>query len=235
MGARELEIIDRARTTLNDINVTSPRWTTKRLMQILQDGQEDMCKDIPMIVNKATIHMVGGVNEAHLPDKAVKLLTATYDERALEILAYDEIEQYNTNWEYDVGHRYSAILTNALSQHVIRPYPIVESSKPIYVKYRSMPTELGWNEELQDSMEELQISSMWNYALRQYVIGMAFLDYGDESSNSRSVSSLGLYFKEFKKAEKLAKSSFSKRSRATEFQSLKGDRDYGNTSGFRHR
>ena len=239
MAQRELNIIAKARVTLNDTRDNPYRWTNQRLMELLEEAQEDMCKNIPMIASKATINTAAGQEEYNLPADSVKLLTAKSDLRALNLKSYDEIERDDPEWEDNYGTQYSAIVVNALSQQVIRPYPLCKTSKQIKVRYQALPIRLGWEENTLDSVEELTISTMWDLGLRQYVIGQAFLDYGDESSVSRAGTALGIYQSALSKAIKLAKKSFSKRVLATKYQAKvasnsRGDR-YGNSCNNRFR
>jgi len=219
MAERELNIINEARITLNDTS-SEPRWTTPRLIKLLSDAQEDMCKNIPLIARKATINTYSGVTEYSLPIDSVKLLRASSDGKALTNIAYDEIERNNVEWEEDTAGSYSHVVVNALSQKTIRPYPALEVSanKSIKVSYQAIPQRLDWDEAFEDTEYELTIDSMWDLALTQYVIGMAFVDYGDESSLSRSQVAIGLYNKEYQRALKLSKKSFTKRGRTTGYQ-----------------
>jgi len=226
MADRELKILAKARITLNDLNDANPRWSNERLMELLSDGQDDMCKSIPMISKKAIINTVSGQEEYNLPNGSVKLLSANAVGLPLTITSYDEIERDYPEWEDLRASAFTNIVVNALSQNVIRPYPALAentTSIPIKVRYQAMPVVLGWvapteQQDIGDSEEELTINDMWDFALRQYVIGMAFLDYGDEASISRSQVALSLYNKEFARAKKLASKSFAKRVRTTGFQ-----------------
>ena len=212
MGDREKKILAKARVTLNDLG-SSPRWSDETLMELLSDGQDDMCKSIPMITRKATINTSIGTDEYRLPGDSVKLVHASSLGTPLTLTSYDEIERDNPEWEEDTGN-YSMVVVNALSQQVIRPYPL--SSGAIKVRYQAMPIRLGWEND--DSVEELSVDTMWDFGLRQYVIAMAFVDYGDESSLSRSQVAMGLYNKEYKRADKLAQKAFSKRTLTTGYQ-----------------
>jgi len=218
MAQRELSILANARITLNDTNTDNQRWSDERLMQLLSDGQDDMCKSIPIIASKATINTVVGQDVYRLPGDSIKLLRASSEGIPLSLTSYDEIEDAKPDWEEDKSSTYSAIIVNALSQQEIRPYPLVSTSKPIKVRYHARPVVLGWDSTTKDCMEELTISDMWDDGLKQYVIGMAFLDYGDEASNSRASTALGIYKGEYNKASNLAKNAFSKRLRVTHFQ-----------------
>ena len=240
MSERELKIIADARITLND-NGSTPRWSTERLIELLSDAQELMCKGIPLITLRATINTYSGVSEYTLPLGSVKLLRASSEGSALNITSYDEIERENIDWEDEVSSAYSSIVVNTLSQKVIRPYPKLADgvNKPIKVVYQSVPNRLGWDDTLGDTEYELVISDMWDIGLKQYVIGMAFVDYGDESSLMRSQVAMGLYNSEYSRALKLAKSSFSKRSRTTGYQApvasnYRGDRNGSCNTRFRY-
>lgn len=226
MGIRELKIINDARITLNDVNPKTRRWTDLRLMSLLNDGQNEMCRQIPLIARKANIQTSSGMEEYSLPQDAVKLITASSNGMALTITSYDEIERDRPGWEEDKGSSYSALIVNALSQKIFRPYPLLSDdsmSQPIKIRYSAMPVQLGYVPPLTDnligdSLEELSIDSMWDFGLKQYVISMAFIDYGDESSLSRSQVALGLYNKELARGIKLSRKSFSKRSITTGYQ-----------------
>jgi len=217
MAERELAIIASARTTLNDVNST-PRWTQKRLMELLSEAQDAMCKGIPLITRPYQLNSAAGQSTYRLPGDSVKLIRASSEGVKLKLVSYDEIEDANPGWEDDVSSGFSAVIVNALDQQEIRPYPMISESKPIKLRYHARPVLLGWDTSTEDSVEELTISPMWDDGLRQYVIGMAFLDYGDEASNSRAATAMGLYQAEFTRAMKLSKKSFAKRVVVTTFQ-----------------
>jgi len=219
MAIRETKIIAEARVTLNDLSETNPRWTDKRLFELLSDAQDDMCKAIPLITRKTTINPSVGQVEYQLPDDSVKLLSASSSGHSLTITSEDEIERYNVGWEDEVAGEYAKVIVNELSQQTIRPYPALSMgtvANPLKVRYHAMPIRLGWEDGA--IVEELEVNPMWDLGLKQYVIGMAFLDYGDEFSVSRSQTAIGIYNKEYTSAKKLAKKAFAKRVRTTEFQ-----------------
>ncbi len=236
MSQRELGIIRKARITLNDpATATNPRWSNIRLMELLDEGQKEFCRAAAMIVNRATINTAGGQEVYRLPTDCYKLLRASSEGKALAITSYDSIENNNIGWEDDTGTTYSHLIVNALSQQEVRPYPIVGTSKPIKIRYTALPIELGWDINSSDSLEELTISDMWDVGLRQYVVGMAFLDYGDASSISRSQVALGLYSGELDKADRLSKVSFAKKIPTTDYQAKVKGATYGSrNSRFGH-
>jgi len=247
MAERELDIIAQARITLNDTNENNFRWTTARLMQLLSDGQDDMCENAPMIVRKFNVTTIPGKAEYMLPDDCVKLLHAssyiddgsalpTKTVEPLKISSYDEIERDNPSWESDYSSSFTHLIVNALSQNSIRTYPILASdvayTKVIKTRYQATPVALGWENE--DSIEELEISSMWDFGLTQYIIGMAFLDYGDEASTTRANTALALYNKVVVKAKKLAKKGFGKRVVTTGYQARVYNYREGINYGYRN-
>ncbi len=230
MAERELKIISDARTTLNDVNTSSPRWTTQRLLELLNDAQNDLCKVIPLITQKRSINLIQGQETYRLPDNSVKLLRASFEGHAIDILSYDKIEAVSLEWETDTGSTISSVIVNTLSQQEIRPYPLIEGNGSLKVRYSSMPNDLGYNEDTEDTLDELMIATMWNLALKQYVIGMAFLDYGDESSVGRSQIAMGIYNGEKGAADRLSKRAFSKQVRTTTYQAKVRSETYGNSN-----
>ena len=247
MAERELDIIAQARITLNDTNENNFRWTTTRLMQLLQEGQEDLCRNAPMIVRKYNITTVAGKAEYTLPNDCVKILHAssytndgssmpTKTMTPLKISSYDEIERDNPTWESDYSSDFSHLIVNALSQNEIRTYPIlaqdVAYSKIINTRYQATPVPLGWEED--DSIEELEVNSMWDFGLKQYIIAMAFLDYGDEASTTRASTATALYNKVVVKAKKLAKKGFGKRVVTTGYQAKVSNYREGINYGYRN-
>ncbi len=215
MAQRELDIIAKARTILND--VAEPyRWSTQRLMELLDDGQKDLCEAAPLIVSRATINTIPGQNTYRLPGRSIKLLRASTRLGSLELTSYDAIEEFDTDWEDTYGSTLLKVITNALDQQEIRPYPLTAETIAIKVSYQANPVELGWEND--DSVEELTISDMWDGGLKQFVVGQAFLDYGDESSVARAGTALGIYKGAVARAIKLGKKSFSKRVVTTKFQ-----------------
>jgi len=218
MGTREAIIIGKARVTLNDVNEDNPRWSDERLYGLLDEAQEVFCKDIPLVRNNVVITTVGGQADYRLPEDCVKLLTAKSNGIPLDIISYDEIERDNPSWEDTTSSAFSHVVTNSLSQQIIRPYPLVDNSIQVKCNYQALPVKLGWDVIDKRIVEALTMNGMWDLGLRQYIISQAFLDYGDESSIQRSLTALGLFTKEFNRAEKLARKSFSKRSPTTAYQ-----------------
>lgn len=215
MAQRELNIITEARVTLNDN--TKDRWSDKRLLKLLDDAQQEICREIPLITKKVTINTAPGQETYGLPNGAIKTLTARSDGKTIEIISMEELDHNNPEWEEATGNQYTNLVVNNLSQHIIRPYPLLsEGSKAIKIRYSALPISLGYADD--NTVEELTISNMWDYALTQYVISKAFIDYGDESSLSRSQVAQGLYLAVVDKAAKLSRKSFSKRVITTGYQ-----------------
>jgi len=221
MAERESSIVADARTTLNDENTLGLRWTDKRLYQLLDDAQQDMCRELPLVALKTTINTVVGQEEYQMPQDSVEVLTARASGKTLTITSMEELDRDNDEWEEKTSSSFTHIVVNRLSQNTIRPYPLlVEGSSETVIKlrYSALPVDLGWNETTEVILEELTVDSMWDFALKQYIISMAFLDYGDEGSTSRAATAKSFYDKEIANARKLSKSSFSKRVRTTAYQ-----------------
>ena len=231
MAEREMRIIAGARITLNDLAESLPRWSNTRLVSLLSDAQEEMCKGMPLLTRKATINTVAGQEEYRLPIDSISLIRASSEGIALPLISYDVIERSNAGWEDDKGNAFTSIIVNALSQQTIRPYPLISASKPLKVRYQALPERITYNLDDEDTNEELTIDSMWDVGLKQYIVAMAFLDYGDPASISRSQVAMGLYNKEFQSAKSLSKKSFSKNVRTTDFQAKVSNQNTGGRYG----
>ena len=224
MGQRELSIIALARDTLNDTDEQNYRWSNQRLMEHLNDAQDDMCRELPLIVETVNIVTAVGVEKYFLPVNTVRALSATTGGDSIPFTSVEEMDDLSTEWEERKGSKYERIVVNQLSQFELRPYPLISDSQSnpdnftIKIRYASMPLALGWDETEEDSVEQLVVSPMWDFALRHYIISMAFLDYGDESSLSRSQVSAGLYSSQIRRAKQLSTKGFAKRNIATPYQ-----------------
>ena len=221
MAQRELDLIAEARITLNDVN--KHRWEDKRLMKLLCDAQQEFCRMVPLIVRKTTINTSYGQEEYRLPEDAIKILTARAGGHSLTKTSMEEMDFENPEWEDLTSSSYTHLIVNNLSQQVVRPYPKLSEGAPtvestIKIRYSAKPDLLGWDEDNQDSENELEVSDIWDYALVQYVISKAFIDYGDESSLSRAQVAQGLYMSVMKDAQRKAKKGFSKRVITTGYQ-----------------
>jgi hypothetical protein len=236
MAEREQAIIDEARVVLNDTNKTNLRWSDERLLKLLNEAQADLAKAVPLYTLKTTIIVSAGIEEYKLPDDCVTLLSVSYDGYVVRIASEEDMEELSIGWEDDIGCTISAVVVNELSQQTIRPYPLLSEqcdSVELRIRYHALPQPL---ESLED---ELTLSNMWDNALTQYVIGKAFLDYGDESSISRANTAMSLYGKEYKQAQKMARKSFSKRTITTGYQGKVANsrfigRRYGGCNQFRY-
>lgn len=224
MAIRELAIIAKARETLNDLATSNPRWSDKRLLEHLSDAQEDMCKQHPLIARKVDVVTTVGQETYFLPTDTTRVLSATSGGKAIPFISADELDALDATWEEKVGSAYEYIVVNQLSQAEIRPYPLMNETQTNYdnlrikFRYSSFPLPLGWDDTAGDCVEELVISTMWDFALRQYVIGMAFADYGDASNLTRSQTAMQFYGREMQLAEKLSKKGFAKRKLTTPYQ-----------------
>lgn len=227
MGIREQDIIAEARITLNDSG--KQRWTDKRLFKLLDDGQQEICREIPLITKKVILNTSAGQEEYKLPDACIKVLTASSAGRSIQIASMEELDRDNPTWEEVRGSQYSHLVVNNLSQLMIRPYPLMAEdytgvNLTIKLRYSAKPISLGYVDNKLDSLkeadvkEELTISDTWDIGLIQYIIAKAFIDYGDESSLSRAQVASSLYLDVVSKASKLSKKSFSKRIITTGYQ-----------------
>ena len=239
MGLREQDIISEARITLNDINKQT--WTDKRLFKLLDNAQQEICREIPLITRKVTLNTFPGQEEYRLPSDCIKVLTARSGGRSLTTISMEELDRNNPEWEDVTSSQYSNLVVNNLTQHVVRPYPLMTEgyegiNLAIKLRCSAKPILLGYveTETTTDTEEELVIEEMWDYALTQYVISKAFIDYGDASALSRAEVANALFLAVVGKAAKLSKKSFSKRVITTGYQgrvaNTNNGEDYGRSN-----
>ena len=219
MAEREQGIVAEARITLNDVE--KHRWTDERLFKLLDDAQQEVCRNVPLIAKKVTINTSIGTDEYRLPTDCLKVLTARSGGLSISTISMEELDHNNPGWEDTVGSQYTHLVVNNLSQQTIRPYPLMATgytgmNLDIKIRYSAKPINLGF--EIDDSMEELAISDTWDYGLTQYIISKAFIDYGDESSLSRAQIADSLYNGIIGKARQDSRKSFSKRVVTTGYQ-----------------
>jgi len=229
-NTREMGIINSARVTLNDIKV-NPIYTTQRLMRILNDAQQTMCKAVPLLTENKIFNLVGGMKTYRLPDNSVKLLTANYDEVAIPIMSYEDIESIDRGWSNNVGSSVTSVLVDALNQQEIRPYPLTSGNHPLNVKYQALPIDLGWDETVNSNIETLRIASMWDEAMTNYIIFKALIDYGDADSAVRADTIRREFELALVKAMKLSKKSFAKRVLTTKYQASVKSNNRGDRYG----
>lgn len=238
--SREQDIVNEARITLNDVD--KQRWADKRLLKLLDDAQQEICREVHLISQTVTINTSSGQAEYKLPRDCIKVLTVRSGGRSVATASMEELDRDNPEWEDVVSNQYTHLVVNNLTQLTIRPFPLMSPdyvgvNTQIKVRYSAKPVVLGYVEvedEDDTTKEELTISSTWDYALTQYIISKAFIDYGDESSLSRAQVAGTLYLDIMTTASDLARRSFSRRQVTTSYQgrvsnTYRGD-NYGSSS-----
>ncbi len=213
MAQRELDIVAEARVTLNDGDPNGERWTTERLLKLLDDGQKSMCRELSFIVRKSPLQTSAGQEEYSTPEGCIILMSATAGGRTLEFTSFEELDRVNPDWENDTASKYTHIVVNKLSQNTIRPYPRLTGeaeadASRINLRYSVLPDSLGYVEPTGglptgDTVNQLQIASLWDYGLTQYVIGNAFIDYGDAGSTSRAGVALNNFATQLSRASQI--------------------------------
>ena len=221
MSTRITRIITEARVILNDTN--RGRWTDRRLVALISTGQREICRKLPLLTKTATINVFSGQELYDLPYNAVTLLTARSSTRSLSMVTMEAMDDINFDWEDEIGASIDAIVVNNLSQKQIRPYPLISAdatTQALKIRYSYLPESINYDADNSTVVDivvdtDLEIEEMWDEAIIQYVVGKAFIDYGDTSALSRAQVALGEFASIMKEASTKSKRSFSKRKLTT--------------------
>jgi len=230
MSERINDILKEVRVVLND--VSKHRWTDERLVTLISKGQQELCRKVPLLTNNTTTTVYPGLEKLQLPGNCVKLLTARSEAGSLPMVTMEEVDDMDPDWEESVGANIIALIVNNLSQRDVRPYPLLADgaqTQLIKFRYSILPPKISLVSSTGDIVvdNDLQVDSMWDEAITQYVIGKAFIDYGDTTSLSRAQVALGEYTAYLTEASRRSKSSFSKKKRTTGYNNKVASKDLG--------
>jgi hypothetical protein len=150
MATRIETILLRARDTLADPN--GERWSTDRLLRLLDEGQKDVAKHTKLLKGQTTIPLVEGQAIYELPSDVWLITRAAFDDCRISLYTYDQLDElvrtraldnnydrynergnsYNSSepgfggycWETDTGAEVQALVYDRRNLNEIRVYPI---------------------------------------------------------------------------------------------------------------
>jgi hypothetical protein len=284
MTTRIENILLRARDTLAD--VLGERWSTDRLLRLVDEGQQDIAKHTKILKDQTDIPLVEGQFVYQLPSNLWLITRAAFDECIIPLKSHAELDElirnyainakdsyrerrsygaYSANdlstgsycWELDEGPRVEALVYDRRNLNEIRVYPIpsegietnsytFETDDPDFkgaellgvttdITDYSFDTVFGVVTELYDPeveietfttpfgvmtgvnesegvvhlwyvkiptdaitsvTDDLEIPSMFDTALKHYVVAAAFDDDYDTRFAEKSLKAIGLYQRE---------------------------------------
>lgn len=131
--SRISDIILKSRDTLAD--PSGQRWSTERLLRLVDEAQRDICRQTKILKGKATINIIPGQYLYALPVDCLALDRVVFNSSKLPILSHDEMDNMLPTWEDDIVDtlRIDYIVYDKLAQRQIRIYPIPANNVDVSV------------------------------------------------------------------------------------------------------
>ena len=128
MATRIEEILLRVRDTLAD--PTGSRWSTERLVRLLDEAQKDICRQTKILKGKALLPIIPGISVYDLPADVNIIDRILFNGQKLSIVSHTDMDAIRSDWETVVSEvlKVDYIIYDKLNQRQIKIYPIPAST-----------------------------------------------------------------------------------------------------------
>lgn len=265
---RIVDLLTRVRDSLSDDD--ADRWTTCRLLRLIDEGQVDIARRCSLLRAKVNIPILADVNEYDLPTEAL-IATRAVDQYGNKVIvkSHEEMDALRADWEIRVGTQLEYVVYDKLNTKKVKIYPIPitdlgstfvftftdfgmvstvqddlvssdfgvigtistnaleltdmssdfglvsamsEYSTNFIVYYLERPAEIANYSDL------LTIDSIFDLALKHYVIGHALRDDKDSQNKAVGNEHIGFYNDERVKAFKDSAINYSEEPKNTQYR-----------------
>lgn len=140
--SRIQNILLKVRDTLSD--PAGQRWSTDRLLRLVDEAQKDICRQTKVLKGKATINIVPGQYIYSLPTDCITLDRVIYKGTRLPIISHYEMDSLVENWEDEISEtlRIDYIIYDKLAQRTIKLYPILADNVDVSVEPNGVTTAI---------------------------------------------------------------------------------------------
>ncbi len=230
------DIITRVRDTLAD--PSGDRWSDERLLRLLDEAQKDICRHSNILKGIIKLPVYTGTPFFTLPEDLISLNRVLFDNKKLDFKSYTEMDETISNWEQETGTPKIVIFDKDNRQRIrLYPYPDtfsleteIELSSLFGVVtgvYENPPTSnfgistqfgvlaglitlhyIKTPSDIVNITDELEISSVFDKAIKYYITGKALRDDMDTQNRIVGNEELQFYDRELREALKDNENSF---------------------------
>ena len=119
---RIAEILTRVRDSLADPH--KERWTDARLVRLIDEAQKVIARRFELFRGETLVGLTIDNPVYKLPDDVWRITRASFDNRLVPMLTYDEMDKRDSAWMTRAGNKLEAIIFNNRSMNEIRVYPL---------------------------------------------------------------------------------------------------------------
>lgn len=123
--SRISDIMLRARDTLAD--PVGDRWSDDRLLRLIDEAQKDICRRAKLLRAKTTLTVLEGKSIYQLPDDLLLLTRVLVDDKKIDFIDHEELDELNETWETEVG-KIEYIVLDRRNRHILKTYRIPDAS-----------------------------------------------------------------------------------------------------------
>jgi len=141
--SRITDILVKARDTLSD--QAAQRWSTERLLRLVDEAQKDICRQTKILKGKTTIAIIPGQYLYSLPSDCLALDRVLFEGNKLPIVSHDTMDSKIENWEDEISStlRIDYIVYDKLAQRKVRIYPIPADTVDVSVDPVGITVAIG--------------------------------------------------------------------------------------------
>ena len=125
------DILLRVRDTLAD--PLGDRWSTDRLLRLVDEAQKDICRQAKLLRTKVEIVVYEGQNTYKLPDNLLLLDRVLFNNKALPLIDHVKLDETNPGWETEKGLVKAVVFDKQNRANIkLYPNPIVDTTAGDY-------------------------------------------------------------------------------------------------------
>lgn len=131
------DVIQNIRYSLSDTDANAYRWSDARIMQLLNEGINDIAKNTTLFVETVFVALADGMPDLDLSGYATKFVRAEYLDLPIPIKSFEEMDK-NNSWQKEEGDTLKALVYNKQRNGVLRTYPILKNAYNPYITYSQL-------------------------------------------------------------------------------------------------
>jgi hypothetical protein len=136
--SRTADIITRARDALSDPR--KERYSDERLYRLIDEAQTTIARFARTLRKDIFLPVYPGIVDYVMPNDCYLVTRVSYEQQALELKSYEEMDKLNASWSEEVGTEPKYVLFDKHTPGKFKIYPKIVDAPPPPLDYGLVPT-----------------------------------------------------------------------------------------------
>lgn len=197
--SRISDIIANVRATLSD--TAGQRWTTTRILQLIDEAQKDICRQSKILRKKVYLNILPGKGEYQLPTDLIRIERVLHKGKLLSTYSHNEMDSTFGVWEETYGPQLKALVYDKMNTKTVKVYPIPSidpNSSPVVPVFGVVESINGfYMEDLMGVLTDLELSEeeiQWNELPFENSVVVYYSRYSNKISDVNDILEVGYVY-----------------------------------------